>query len=192
MRQKMIILPKVNSAGKQWFVYYSCRNPKTGKMERFRHYDGFTGLSPEEKLAHAQNIMESYASKLRTGWSPFIDDTEVIYNDHVDYKTVADLYGTRRSRNRTMRVWISKYLEQLQPAVSLATFSTYQSKFRIFMFWLEKQGIDGNDLRTFDSTLIGLFFNYLINVRKLSKISIQKYAENLRALFEYILSNKLV
>jgi integrase len=196
MRQKLIILPKLCSCNsnplKQWFVYYSCRDPQTGKMVRFRHYDGFTGLSFEEKLVHAQNVIDQYGSKLRTGWSPFTDDTEVVYNDHVDYKTVADLYGTRRGGNRTIRVWISKFLERLQPAVSLATYQTYQSKFRIFIHWLTKEKIEGNDLATFDSKLIGLFFNYLINSRKLSKISIRSYSQILKALFEYLKFNKLI
>jgi integrase len=192
MRHKLIILPKINSAGKQWFIYYSFRNPQTGKMQRFRHYEGFTGLSPDEKLAHAQNLMDSIGSKLRTGWSPFTNDVEVIYNDHTDYKSIADLYGVRRSGNRTIRVWISKYLEQLQPSVSRATYQTYQSKFRIFVLWLQKEKIEGNDITTFDSKLIGLFFNYLIKNRTLSRISIQKYSQILTAFFEYIKLNKLI
>lgn len=192
MRQKMIILPKINSGGKQWFVFYSCRDPQTGKMVRFRYYEGFTGLSPKEKIEHGQNVMELYSSKLRTGWSPFTNDTEVIYNDHVDYKSVADLYGTRRSGNRTIRVLISKFLGQLQPAVSLATYQTYQSKFRIFVLWLEKEKIAGNDVTRFDNKLIVLFFNYLINVRKLSHVSIENYTQNIKALFEFIKLNKLI
>lgn len=192
MRQKMIILPKLNHSGKQWFVYYSCRNPKTGKMQRFRHYDGFTGKSDQEKLIHAQQLQELFSSRLRTGWSPFTDDVEVIYNDHIDYKTVADLYGTRRSGNNTIRVWISKFLESLESTVSLATYQTYQSKFRIFLLWLEKEKVAGNDLVTFDNKLILEFFSFLINVRKLSGISIQKYSQNLTALFEYCKYHKMI
>src|ERR1035437_2801378 len=129
MRQKMIILPKLNRSGKQWFMYYSCLNPKTGKMQRFRHYDGFTGKSDQEKLLHARQLHELYSTRPRSGWSPFTDDVEVIYNDHMDYKTIADMYGTRRAGNNTIRVWISKFLESIGQIVSLATYQTYQSKF---------------------------------------------------------------
>ena len=192
MRQKMIILPKLNRSGKQWFMYYSCLNPKTGKMQRFRHYDGFTGKSDQEKLLHARQLHELYSTRLRSGWSPFTDDVEVIYNDHMDYKTIADMYGTRRAGNNTIRVWISKFLESIGQIVSLATYQTYQSKFRIFLLWLEKEKMAGNDLVTLDNKLICTFFNYIINDRKLSRISVQKYTQNLTALFEYIKMNKLI
>ena len=196
MREKLIILPKLNDCKgdtlKQWFVFYSARDPQTGKMQRFRHYDGFTGLSIQEKIQHAQNLIDLYGSKLRTGWSPFTDDTEVVYKDHTDYKSIADLYGTRRGGNRSIRVWISTYLQQTKPAVSQATFQTYQSKLRIFVLWLKKEKLDGNDLRTFDSKIIGLFFKYLINDRKLSKVTIKYYNGLLKSLFEYIKANKLI
>jgi integrase len=161
-------------------------------MQRFRHYEGFTGLNIREKIEHAQKIIDNFSSKLRTGWTPFSDNTEIVYNDHLDYKSVADLYGSRRSGNRIIRVWISKFLEDLQPAVSLATYQTYQSKFRIFELWMQKEKIDKNDIATFDNKLITSFFNYLINRRKLSKITIQKYSQNLSALFEYIKSKNMI
>lgn len=196
MRQKLIIMPKLNRCGnnpeKQWFVYYSCRNPKNGKMERFRHYDGFTGLNLPDKIIHGHKIIEHYATMLRTGWTPFADAGEVIYNDHLDYKSVADLYGTQRKGNNTLRVWISKFLEEQQRNVSLATYQTYQSKFRIFMLWCQKQKVADNDLTSFNNKLICEFFIYLIDTRKLSKISLQKYDQNLTALFEYIKTNKLI
>lgn len=196
MRQKMIILPKLNRCQgnplKQWFVYYSCRNPRTGKMHRFRHYDGFTGISEAEKLAHAQQLIELYSGRLRTGWTPFTDVTEVIYNDHLDYKSVADMYGKKRTGNNSIRVWISKFLDTIQPAMALATFQTYRSKFRLFTLWLEKEKISGNDLATFDNKVIINFFLYLINKRNLSKVSIQKYKQIIKALFEYIKDQKLI
>lgn len=196
MRTKLIILPKLCSypedPSKQWFVYYSCRNPKSGKMQRFRHYEGFSGLSIESKLAHADQVINFYAGRLRTGWTPFNDDTEVIYNDHLDYKSVADMYGSRRRGNNTPRLWISKFLENLKPAVGLATYQTYQSKFRIFELWLQKEGIGGNDITTIDNHLIQLFFKYLISTRRLSRTSIQKYTQNLAALFDYLITKKLI
>jgi integrase len=161
-------------------------------MQRFRHYDGFTGKSEQEKLMHAQQLQEIYSTRLRSGWNPFTDDAEVIYTDHLDYKSVADLYGTRRTGNNSIRVWISKFLESLEPTVSLATYQTYQSKFRIFFLWLEKQKVINNDLSTFDNNLILDFFSYLINIRKLSGISIQKYTQNLTALFEYCKEKKII
>lgn len=196
MRQKLIIMPKLNRCAddpsKQWFVYYSCRNPRTGKMVRFRHYEGFTGLPEKEKLAHAQELITLYSDRLRSGWSPFSDDSKVVYNDHIDYKTVSDLYGSRRKGNNTVRAWISKFLDTAKPGIRHTTFLTYRSKLRIFVLWLEKEHVADCDISTLDNKLISLFFIYLINIRKLSKVSILKYTELLTSAFEYFKKEKLI
>lgn len=45
-RKKLVILPKLNDAGgdlsKKWFVYYSVRDPRTDKMERFKDHAGLS------------------------------------------------------------------------------------------------------------------------------------------------------
>jgi integrase len=196
MRTKLIILPKLNrcsdNPNKQWFVYYSCRDPQSGKMIRFRDYTGFSGLTLPEKLILADQKINSLAARLRSGWSPFADDKEVIYDDHLDYKTIADMYGSRRSGNNTARVWMSKFLESIEPAVSHATYLTYQSKFRIFQLWLEKEGIENNDLTSVDQFILTRFFLYLINIKKISKVTHKKYLLNLRTFFEYAVDHKLI
>ncbi len=58
-RQKLLILPRLHAydgdLAKQWFVFYSFRDPSTGKMKRFRIYGGFSQLQTEkEKLQHGQ------------------------------------------------------------------------------------------------------------------------------------------
>ena len=192
MRQKMIILPKLNRSGKQWFVYYSCRNPKTGKMQRFRHYDGFTGLSDPKKAIHAASVIEVYTGRLRNGWTPFTDASEVIYSDHIDYKSITDLYRTKRGNNNSIRVWTSRYLETIEPAMATATFQTYRSKFRLFIMWLEREKVADNDIATLDNKLLVLYFTHLINNKKLSKISITKYRQILNSLFTYFKAQNLI
>jgi integrase len=161
-------------------------------MRRFRHYEGFTDKSNQEKILFAQNIIDQYSSQLRTGWTPFNDDSKVIYNDHLDYKSIVDLYGSRRSGNKTVRVLASMFLDYLKPGISISTYQTYQSKFRIFELWMQKEKIAGNSIVTIDNKLICLFFNYLINIRKLSKISIQKYAQLFTTFFVYLKDKKLI
>jgi len=195
-RQKLIILPKLcNCKGdpeKQWFVYYSARNPRTGKMVRFRHYEGFSDIPVKARIEHAKQVIEHYSSRLRSGWTPFSDDLKAIYTDHIDYKTVADMYGNKRSANNNIRVWISKYLEEIQPGIRHTTYITYQSKMRIFVLWLEREKIVLNDISTINNHVVNQFFRYLIDDRKLSKISIGKYTELLSNAFEYFLKQKLI
>jgi integrase len=161
-------------------------------MVRFRHYEGFTGLNTSAKLAHAQQLIEMYTGRLRTGWTPFADASQAIYNDHIDYKTVATLYGSRRAGNRSVRLLISRFIDSLQDSVRGTTIITYTSKLRIFALWIEKKGAGGNDISTIDNKLISLFFRYLIDDRKLSRVSIRKYTELLTNFFDFLLRQKVI
>lgn len=195
-RQKLIILPKLctckNDPDKQWFVFYSVRDPRTGKMVRFRHYDGFADLPVKARIEHGKQLIEHYTSRLRSGWTPFADDIKTIYTDHIDYKTVAEMYGTKRSANNNIRVWISKFLEDIEPGIRHTSYITYQSKMRIFVLWLEREKIALNDIVTISNQVINQFFRYLIDDRKLSKKSISKYTELLSNAFEYFRKQNLI
>lgn len=196
MRQKLFILPKLCSCNgdteKQWFVYYSVRDPHTGKMVRFRHYDGFTGLPLRGREEHAKQLIEMFGARLRSGWTPFGDDTTAVYTDHLEYKTVAEMYGSKRAGNKTIRVWISKYLDTQEEAVRGTSFTTYKSKLRIFTLWMEKQGLGQNDLQTIDNKIICLFFRYLIDDRKLSGKSIKSYRQLIASAFSFFKKEKLI
>ena len=196
-RQKLVILPKLNRCNgdlsRQWFIYFSCRDPKTGKMKRFRIYDGFSLIdNANGRIGHGEELCRVYAHRLKSGWTPFCDDQEFIYDDHVQYKTVAEIYGTKRRGNNTVRVWISRYLATIHAAITPSTYSTYVSKLRIFALWLEEKKLQDNDVMSISNDLIVDFFNWLINIRKLSGNSIQKYENIITSVFEHMKKEKVI
>lgn len=191
MRQKLMILPKLNATGKQWFVYYSFRDPKSGKMVRFRHYDGFSGLNDEEKIVHSRSVIDMYNARLKNGWSPFSCGNEIVYTDHLEYKTAIEFYAKKRASNNTLRPAMSKYLEEVKPQLAEKTYQTYQSKFRILAAWIDSIKLSGNDIATITQKEISEFFRYLIETKKLSKRSVQKYQQIIRMFFEYLVTAKL-
>ena len=102
-RKKIVILPKLNDAGgnlsKKWFVYYSVRDPRTDKMERFKDHVGLSHPDESVRRERADKIIQELTVKLKKGWTPFLDDTEAIYEDQLQYKHVADIYGTQKAAN---------------------------------------------------------------------------------------------
>ncbi len=161
-------------------------------MARFRHYDGFSGLNKDARTEHGRSLIEVYSAKLKSGWTPFNDDKDAIYDDHLDYKTVAEIYGGRRRANNTIRIWISRFLEEAKEGIRHETYLTYKSKLRIFALWLEKQGLAGNDLGTYNNKVLIDFFRYLIDDRKLSGVSVKYYRMLLAKLFKYFCKEKLL
>lgn len=196
MIQKMIIMPKLcNCSGKfkkQWFVYYSVRDPLSNKMIRIRHYDGFTGLTEEEKYDHARELIEEYTQKLKNGWSPFAGNQQIVYSNNIDYKTVAEMFKTRQTANRTLRLILSKYLDIKKSGISKSSLQTYTSCYRIFTLWTEKLGMEKNDIKSYSNGLILLFFKYLIDEKKLSAKSIKKYTELLSGFFQFCVDKKFI
>ena len=81
-RKKIVILPKLNDAGgnlsKKWFVYYSVRDPRTDKMERFKDHVGLSHPDESVRRERADKIIQELTVKLKKGWTPFLDDTEAI------------------------------------------------------------------------------------------------------------------
>ena len=68
-RKKICILPQLNDCGgdvkKQWFVFYSYRNPADNNMKRFRVYDGFTDCyTKKAKYQHAEYLIKKYSDML--------------------------------------------------------------------------------------------------------------------------------
>jgi integrase len=195
MRQKIVILPKIYDANGDiegdWHVYFSVRDPKSGKMCRFRRNQGVRSLRTKKAKYIALEIIRlEYEQMLKNGWTPYDDDEMVIYNDHLQYKGLSDIYKTRRKSNRTLDYFTNSFLEHIKAKVSPATLSSYTSKVRTFNAFVNEAGEGDSDISAIDNKIIVSFFGFLISGRKLSGNSTKKYRQILFALFDYIIDQK--
>jgi integrase len=189
-RKKMIILPKLNAPegeNQKWFVYFSVRNPRTDKMVRFKRSGQLNSIKSEKtRREEADRMIEEYRQKLKAGWTPYVDDVEVIYEDNLKYCGVSDIYNTKRASNRTLNYYSNKFLEHIKGEIRSATLHTYTSKIRTLNAWVDARGDAQNDISAVSNNEIVEFFQFLINERKLSGNSITKYKQILFSLFEYV------
>lgn len=189
-RKKLVILPKLNDAGgdlsKKWFVYYSVRDPRTDKMERFKDHAGLGCPEESERRSLATEKIRALTEKLKRGWTPFLDDTEAIYEDQLQYKNVADIYGKQTALNATFRMFASQYIEEKKKEnLEEKTIQTYVSKLRKLTLWSEvKKG--SIDITAFDNTLILEFFHYLIDEKGLAAGTIEDYRQVISSAFDFI------
>ncbi len=194
-RIKIAIPPQVNICGgdllKKWFVYYSVRNPRTCKMERFKDYKGLHGIKNfDERLAAANDKAKEYLDKLQNGWTPFEDISMGIYEDQLEYRHIVDIYNTTKKKNRQIHYFASMFMENVVKKNSHGTASTYRSKLRTFNAWLNAKGFSEVDVTGIENKTVVEFFNFLIDDRKLSKVSVQKYRQILFNLFEFVVEEK--
>lgn len=189
-RKKLVILPKLNDAGgdlsKKWFVYYSVRDPRTDKMERFKDHVGLSHPDEAIRRERANKVIREITDKLKRGWTPFLNDTEAIYEDQLQYKHVAEIYGKQKAANATFRMFASQYIEaKKKEKPEEKTLQTYVSKLRMLTAWSEaKKGTI--DITAFDNALILEFFSYLVDQKKLATGTINDYRQIIRSTFDFI------
>ena len=166
-RKKIVILPKLNDAGgdlsKKWFVYYSVRDPRTDKMKRFKDHTELSQMEDCVRRESARQKIHELTEKLKRGWTPFLDDEEAIYEDQLQYKTVAEIYGKQKAANATFRRLASQFIEVKRSSGVLEpkTIQCYVSKLRMLTIWSEAK-YGQIDITAFDNARILQFFNYLV------------------------------
>ena len=186
----MIILPQLNDCAgditKNWFVYYSVRDPRTNRMERFKTYKGINKFkNPERRYAKSEEIIGEISKKLKEGWTPFKDDSKIIYADQLRYKNIVEIYGEMRASNTSFRFYSNKYLETLTKA-SDGTLGTYRSKLRIFSEWIEANYGEVDISAVTNSVVLKFFSEHLIGKKKLADKTIRCFKQNISNVFDYV------
>jgi integrase len=172
-RQKIAIFAKLynwdKDLNKQWYVYYSYRNHKTNKMERFKEYEGLNEFKTViQRSNHAKYLILKINTRIKSGWNPFEDEKRVLYNDTLEYNNVAIKYGNLKKTIYNWNYYLSEWLEKKKQIVRHSTYQTYQSKFRVFCAWLKNNKLDDIDMRCFTKENASAFFKYLAEGRHLS------------------------
>lgn len=193
-KRSLIILPKLKNCGgdlnKKWYVEYSCRDPQTNEMKRFRYYEGFSELSTvKERNAYAEKIISEIKLKLEKGEDPF-SERKVTYQDELIYQTTAARWGNERESVVNARTYLSDFLVMKKAEVSHSTYQTYKSKLRIFCEWMEAQGYADKNVRTILQSHIHEFFYYIVSQNHTSRRTVKKYEQLLHTFFDYLLEVK--
>ena len=86
METKIATKPKLVESPKGWYIYFSVRDHRTGKMHPKKIERGFKACKTKsEKYALANKLIEEYTLKLKQGWVPW-HDPESIYEDEINYQ----------------------------------------------------------------------------------------------------------
>ena len=184
-KRKLLIMPQLKDCGgdlnKKWYVEYSLRDPQTGEMKRFRHYDGFSELKSEmERRVHADKIIAEIKLKLEKGDDPF-GSKIITYQDELIYQTTASRWGKEREAIICVRTYLSEFLEMKEAELAHSSYQTYKSKLRIFCEWLENNKLDEKNL----GELIYFFekacamSGMILGVNPFNQPGVEKYKKNM-------------
>lgn len=188
MRQIEIILPKIYRAPGadfgHWFVYFSVRNPLTGKLKRYRKFAGFAACTNKDQAErNAKALKLHFTRKLKNGWLPD-NEKGVIYHDNLVYQEIARQVNPIRQTKRSVRYYSNLFLERMKLTVSKGTFQKYQSELRILDTFLLMQKLHETDISTITKKIAIDFFRYLDTTRQLSGQTKNQYLETLRRVWK--------
>lgn len=196
-REKICILPKLYNFGgdlsKKWYVYFSVKDPKSGKMITQKVYNGlFKVKTFSGRMKIAEKLIGEYAELLKNGYNPLLDDTKAIYTDNLQYFHAARVYRERKLNNKTFNYFANEYLRIETSGLETASISTYKSKIRTFNSWLILKQYHEVDISAINNYIIIEFFTYLNNERKSSASTYRKYKNLITDIFEFAINRKAI
>jgi len=147
-RMKLALFAKLHDCNgdisKQWFVYYSYRDPQTRKLQRFKEYNGINRFDTvEARRAYARKLITKINRKLKSGWDPF-DDNDILYVDHFAYRN--DKPYTRKKADYSIVFFLNKYLAERIVRLHKKSAQSYTTKIRIFIQWLKDEKLSDLDV----------------------------------------------
>lgn len=194
-KKAIMIMPRLHdSAGdmsKKWFVEYSCRNPRTDEMKRFRVYEGLQLPSSEERYSSAEKIIEELSDMLVNGKSPFAKE-KVVYEDDLMYDHAARMYGRQKKDVVNVRTYLNEYLLIKKKEVIHHSYQTYKSKLRIFVMYLEAKELQDIHVSYITQEVIVGFIYFISEENKVSRRTVLKYQQILNSFFNYLINVKKI
>ncbi|NIK93078.1 site-specific integrase [Mangrovimonas sp. CR14] len=214
--------PKIQDANgdlsKRWYVYFSYRNPETGKLERQTNLTGGANYfkTREERLAVLTGIYTILKKMLVAGFSPYEDNTER-YQRFMG-ETVEPAKKKKSKSNKSKKAKKSKKkvktveerpvvvpvetmgetvtkafnfaLRMKQISVSEKSHNDYKSQVKVFSSWLRKNYKEVKYIKQVSRKVMMDFLNH-IELTKSSRTR-NNYRTNLGALFQLLENNELI
>lgn len=167
--------PEIYDAGgdmsKQWFVFYSYKNPETGKFQRFKVFRNINSFTLKgERVEAARVIKQAMSELLAEGFCPF-----ELYRPELEDFTVSNCIDT--------------FLKSIESGIRKKTFKKYELYILIFKEWITKNGMAGNHLRTVKKEHVFRFLEDISAERSPSGKTYNSYKNTVSRMFSFFLNN---
>ena len=157
--KKIFSAPKIYNANgnlsKRWYVYFSFRNPCTGKLERMQNIYGKTNVykTKEDRLAILSSYRRNLLQLLKEGYDPFKDNTDLfLKRKEKAHDSIVEPTQTKKLRNNkkeiaetvietpkmTLRDAFDFGLKLKEKAVNPRTLEAYTQKANVLVKWVSK------------------------------------------------------
>jgi integrase len=201
--------PKIYTATgdlkKRWYVYFSYREPITGKMKRVTPFygDAHKYKTKEDRLFVLSAYRKKIIELLQKGYSPFEDNTEL----HKKYQTTKPKISAKNpkkkvvttpSKKRKINEVTSKTIKQAfdmalnlkKNTVGVTTYKGYYSRVKSLQDFIVKKYPDVVAVHQLSKTILVQFLNEVLI--RTSPRSRNNYRIDLSSVFQTLVDNEII
>jgi len=206
--------PKIYNANgdlkKRWYVYFSYRNPKTGKLKRLTPFYGNanTYKTKEERLQVLSVYRKTLLKLLKQGYNPY-DDNTALFNkiksnnknsetsnprqEH-QYNAIIKKNHTIETEEQTEQMKISEAFELglrlKKKQVGDRTYKDYNNKIKTFLKWIESTKPNIKSIDDLNKSVFQEFLNNILN--KTSPRNRNNYRTDLSSIIQVLVDNDIL
>ncbi|GIM55760.1 hypothetical protein CAPN006_01540 [Capnocytophaga canimorsus] len=171
-------IPKIYDANgdlsKRWYVYFSFRNPKTGKMER--QTPVYLGVNKLKKLSDRREAIKVLRDALE----------KALANGTIN--PYENTYSEIKIINIAQAVELA--LKNAQATMRESSFKDYKSRINKFEKWLDNNGFSGRSVQAITKKTVLNFLNDVLE--KTSAKNRNNTRSNLSIFFKYLEDNEYI
>ena len=159
---------------KDWYVYYSVRNPKTGKLERQTNvkFEANRIKSPKERFQYLRTVQQDLSILLKRGYSPYEDNTDLnnkyfIKNKEIkiieqEPEIVIENTVVEVEKEISIRKAFEFGLKNKINVLGKTSYSNYQGRINRFLTWIDSKGSTSNGISTLDKKILNDYLNSVL------------------------------
>ncbi|WP_372795205.1 tyrosine-type recombinase/integrase [Lutibacter sp.] len=163
---------------KDWYVYYSYRNPYTDKMERFIVKAGINTITSVTKRNIAiKYLQQGVTCWLQDGYNPFTENTKLEDINKTTY-TIAE--ALQLAFTEKCKVWAE------------TTKHSHRSLFNVFIGWINENNLTKKNIEDLTKRHISLFLNNLTTKNEITSITRNNYRRLVVSLIQQLVNDDIL
>ena len=203
--KKLFSSPKIYNANgdlnKRWYVYFSYRNPESGKLERMQNIYGKVNIykSKEERLSVLIIYRKNLHKLLKEGYNPFGDNTALYNNSRAKSndsslaisKTIAKSEEDSPEESiMTLKQAFDYGLKLKDKLLSPTTKYSYENKVNNLLKWMEENHPELKTIDSLNKKIVNEFLNSILY--RTSPRNRNNYRGDLRSIIQALEDNDII
>ncbi|MFL1013208.1 tyrosine-type recombinase/integrase [Flavisericum labens] len=199
-QKKNFSIPKIYTANgnlsKRWYVYFSFRNPETGKLKRVTPFYGETNKykTKEERMEVLTIYRKTLLKLLKLGYNPFEDNT-ALYNKLNSKKETPNSpvenqeIPFKEDKGMALTEAFEFSLNIKKKLLSKTTIRGYKNRADSFLKWVDENYPDIKTINSLDKKVVSAFLNDILD--RTSARNRNNYRTDLSSLVQVLEDNDI-